>query len=64
MPEVVDAHGRFVMGEGGELMVELPDADALEALPLHVEENKGVRLVCQAQFPHSMLCMASWCRIS
>jgi len=30
--DVVEARGRLVVGEGGELMVELPDEDAVERL--------------------------------
>ena len=30
--EVVEAHGKLVLGEGGELMVEFADQEAVEAL--------------------------------
>jgi hypothetical protein len=39
--EVVKRHGRLVVGEGGELMVELPDQKAAEALSAALSERFG-----------------------
>ena len=39
--EVVEKHGRLVVGEGGELMVELPDPKAAEALATALSERFG-----------------------
>ncbi len=36
---VVEKHGRLVVGNGGELMVECPDAAAIEALRKALEES-------------------------
>ncbi|MBW2129048.1 MAG: hypothetical protein JRH13_06755 [Deltaproteobacteria bacterium] len=37
--KVVETHGRLVVGEGGELMVELPDEKAAEQLSRELEER-------------------------
>lgn len=39
--EVVKRHGRLVVGEGGELMVELSDQNAAEALSAALSERFG-----------------------
>ncbi len=39
--EVVEAHGRLVVGEGGELMVELADVKAAEALAAELRRRFG-----------------------
>ena len=39
--EVVKRHGRLVVGEGGELMVELTDQKAAEALSAALSERFG-----------------------
>jgi len=39
--EVVEAHGRLVVGEGGELMVELADRAAAEALAGELRRRFG-----------------------
>ncbi len=39
--EVVEKHGRLVVGEGGELMVELPGQEAAEALSTALSERFG-----------------------
>ncbi len=36
---VVEKHGRLVVGENGELMVECTDSDGIEALRLALKEN-------------------------
>jgi ATP phosphoribosyltransferase regulatory subunit HisZ len=38
---IVEAHGQLVVGEGGELMVELPDQEAVEALSSALSERFG-----------------------
>ena len=38
---VVEAHGRLVVGEKGELMVEFPDQDAAEALSKALSDRFG-----------------------
>ena len=43
--EVVKKHGRFVVGDGGELMVELPDQEAAEALSIDLTERFGDQVV-------------------
>jgi len=37
--EVVKKHGRLIVGEGGELMVEFPDQKAAEALSADLSER-------------------------
>jgi hypothetical protein len=39
--DVVEKHGRLVLGEGGELMVELHDEKAAEALATALSESFG-----------------------
>jgi len=39
--EVVKKHGRLIVGEGGELMVELSDQGAVEALSSALTERFG-----------------------
>ena len=39
--EVVKRHGRLIVGEGGELMVELTDQKAAEALSAALSERFG-----------------------
>ena len=39
--EVVKNHGRLVIGDGGELMIELPDQEAAEALSNALTERFG-----------------------
>jgi hypothetical protein len=39
--EVVQTHGRLVVGEKGELMVEFPDQEAVEALSSALSERFG-----------------------
>jgi hypothetical protein len=39
--EIVEAHGRFVVGEAGELMVELSDEETLEALSSALAQRFG-----------------------
>jgi hypothetical protein len=39
--DVVEAHGRFVVGEGGELMVELSDEDAVGTLSSALSHRFG-----------------------
>jgi hypothetical protein len=39
--EVVEKHGRLVVGEGGELMVELPDSQATQVLSTALSERFG-----------------------
>lgn len=39
--ETVEAHGKLVVGEGGELMVECPDQDAVETLASGLQERFG-----------------------
>jgi hypothetical protein len=39
--EVVKKHGRFILGEGGELMVEFNDQKAVEALSIALSERFG-----------------------
>jgi len=39
--EVVKKHGRLVVGDGGELMIELPDQVAAEALSNALTERFG-----------------------
>ena len=39
--EVVKKHGRLVVGDGGELMIELPDQEAGEALSNALNERFG-----------------------
>jgi uncharacterized protein YqgQ len=39
--EVVKKHGRLIVGEGGELMVELADQEATEALSSALTERFG-----------------------
>ena len=39
--EVVEKHGRLVVGEGGELMVELPDSQAIQVLTTALSERFG-----------------------
>ena len=39
--EVVEKHGRLVVGEGGELMVELPDSQATQVLTMALSERFG-----------------------
>ena len=39
--EIVEAHGRLVVGEKGELMVELSDQERLEALSSALSERFG-----------------------
>lgn len=39
--EVVEAHGRLVVGPGGELMVELADEDAAESLAAALQARFG-----------------------
>ncbi len=39
--EVVEAHGRLVVGDGGELMVELAGRDAAEDLRRALEQRFG-----------------------
>jgi len=39
--EVVKKHGRLIVGEGGELMVEFSDQDAAEALSSALTEHFG-----------------------
>ena len=43
--EVVKKHGRFVVGDGGELMVELPDQEAAESLSTALTERFGDQVV-------------------
>jgi len=38
---IVEAHGQLVVGEGGELMVELPGQEAVEALSSALSERFG-----------------------
>jgi len=38
---VVEAHGKLVVGEKGELMVEFPGQDAAEALSMALSESFG-----------------------
>jgi hypothetical protein len=45
--EVVKRHGRLVLGEGGELMVELTDPKAAKALSAALFERFGNQvLIC------------------
>jgi hypothetical protein len=39
--EVVNKHGRLMVGEEGELMVEFPDQKAAEALSVSLKERFG-----------------------
>jgi hypothetical protein len=39
--EVVKKHGRLIVGEGGELMVEFTDPKAVEALSAALSERFG-----------------------
>ena len=39
--EVVEARGKLVLGQGGELMVELPDRDAADLLREDLSERFG-----------------------
>lgn len=39
--EVVKKHGRLIVGEEGELMVEFPDPKAAEALSISLKERFG-----------------------
>lgn len=39
--EVIEEHGRLVLGEGGELMVELQDEKTAEALAMALSERFG-----------------------
>ena len=39
--ETVEAHGKLIVGEGGELMVEFPDQDAAEILASRLKERFG-----------------------
>jgi hypothetical protein len=39
--EAVEKHGRLVVGDGGELMVELPSQEAAEALLTALSERFG-----------------------
>lgn len=43
--EVVKRHGRLVVGEGGELMVELTDQKAAEALSAALSERFGHKVL-------------------
>ena len=43
--EVVEKHGSLVVGEGGELMVELPDPKAAEALAAALSERFGDQML-------------------
>jgi hypothetical protein len=43
--EVVEKHGRLVVGEGGELMVELADQGAAEALATALSERFGEQVL-------------------
>jgi hypothetical protein len=38
---VVEAHGQLVVGEGGELMVELPNQETVDALSSAISERFG-----------------------
>ena len=39
--DIVEAHGKLVVGEKGELMVEFADQDALDALSTSLSERFG-----------------------
>ncbi len=39
--DIVEAHGKLVVGEKGELMVEFPDQKALDALSTSLSERFG-----------------------
>ena len=43
--EIVEAHGRLVVGEKGELMVELSDQETLEALSSALSERFGLQVM-------------------
>jgi hypothetical protein len=43
--EVVEAHGRLVVGEGGELMVELADQKDADALSSALAERFGDQVI-------------------
>jgi hypothetical protein len=42
---VVEAHGKLVVGERGELLVEFPDQDAAEALSRSLSEHFGEQVL-------------------
>ena len=42
---VIEAHGRLVVGEKGELMVELSDQETAEALSLALSERFGSQVL-------------------
>ena len=43
--EIVEAHGRLVVGEKGELMVELSDQETLEALSSALSKRFGSQVM-------------------
>jgi hypothetical protein len=43
--EVVEAHGQLVLGQGGELMVELPDERTAERLSADLAERFGAQVL-------------------
>ena len=43
--EIVEAHGRLVVGEKGELMVELSDQETVEALSSALSERFGLQVM-------------------
>ncbi len=43
--EAVKKHGRLIVGEGGELMVEVPDEKAVETLAADLKERFGDKIL-------------------
>jgi len=43
--EVVEKHGRLVVGDGGELMVELPDSQSAHILAAALSERFGDQIM-------------------